>query len=50
MRNGLKNEMLYANGLVLTSKTIEGLRKKFWKWKEAFESKGLKVNLSKFVF
>ena len=24
---------------------MEGLREKFWKWKEAFESKGLKVNL-----
>ena len=26
---------------------MEGLREKFWKWKEAFESKGLKVNLRK---
>ena len=26
---------------------MEGLREKFWKWKEAFESKGLKVNLGK---
>ena len=25
----------------------EGLREKFWKWREAFESKGLKVNLEK---
>ena len=24
---------------------MQGLREKFWKWKEAFESKGLKVNL-----
>ncbi|XP_044164468.1 uncharacterized protein LOC122948563 [Acropora millepora] len=45
VRNGLKNEMLY--GLVLTSKTIEGLREKFWKWKVAYERKGLKVNLGK---
>ncbi|XP_044179666.1 uncharacterized protein LOC122961149 [Acropora millepora] len=37
--------MLYADDLVLTSKTMEGLNEKFWKWKEAFESKGLKVNL-----
>ena len=29
------------------SETIEGLRNKFLKWKEAFESKGLKVNLPK---
>ena len=26
---------------------MEGLREKFWKWKEAFKSKGLKVNLGK---
>ena len=40
-------EMLYANDLVLTGESMEGLRKRFWKWKEAFESKGLKVNLGK---
>ena len=39
--------MLYADDLVLTSETMEGLREKFWKWKEAFESSGLKVNLGK---
>ena len=32
---------------VLKSETIEGLMDKFLKWKEAFESKGLKVNLRK---
>ena len=47
VRNGLISEMLYADDLVLTSETMEGLREKFWKWKEAFESKGLKVNLGK---
>ena len=47
VRNGLMSEMLYADDLVLTSETMEGLREKFWKWKEAFESKGLKVNLGK---
>jgi len=40
VRNGLMSEMLYADDLVLTSETMEGLREKFWKWKEAFESKG----------
>jgi len=44
VRNGL---MLCADDLVLTSETMEGLREKFWKWKEAFDSKGLKVNLGK---
>ena len=44
VRNGLMSEMLYADYLVLTSETMEGLGEKFWKWKE---SKGLKVNLGK---
>ena len=37
--------LLYADDLVLASETIEGLWNKFLKWKEAFVSKGLKVNL-----
>ena len=45
VRNGLMREMLYMDNLALTSETMEGLREKFWKWKEAFESKGLKVNI-----
>ena len=45
VRNGLMSEMLYTDNLVLMSEALEGLREKFWKWKEAFESKGLKVNL-----
>ena len=47
VRNGSMSEMLYTDDLVLTSETMEGLREKFWKLKEAFESKGLKVNLVK---
>ena len=47
VRNALMSEMLYADDLVLMSESMEGLREKFWKWKEAFESKGLKVNLRK---
>lgn len=46
-REGLMGEMLYADDLVLMSDTMEGLREKFVKWREAFESKGLKVNLGK---
>ena len=41
------DKLLYADDLVLMSKKIEGLRNKFIKWKEAFESNGLKVNLEK---
>ena len=47
VRNGLMSEMLYADDLVLMSEAMDGLQEKFWKWKEAFESKGLKVNLGK---
>ena len=32
---------------MLMSETVSGLRNKFLKWKEAFESKGLKVSLRK---
>ena len=49
VRNVLISEMFYADDLALTSEMMEGLivREKFWKWKEAFESMGLKVNLGK---
>ena len=43
VRNGLMSEMLYVDDLVLTSEMMEGLREKFWKWKEAFESNRQKV-------
>ena len=39
--------MLYVDNLLLVSVTIKELMNKFLKWKEAFESKGLKVNLGK---
>ena len=35
------------NCCVLMCETVEGLRNKFLEWKEALESKGLKVNLGK---
>ena len=46
-REGLINEILYAGDLVLMNKSMENLKEKFLKWKEAFERKGLKVNLKK---
>ena len=46
-REGLMNQILYADNLVLISESIENLKEKFFKWKEAFESKELKVNLKK---
>ena len=47
VRDGALSELLFADALVMMSETIEGLRDKFFKWKEAYESKGLKVNLGK---
>ena len=41
------NEILYADNLILMSESIEDLKKKFLKWKKAFESKRLMVNLQK---
>ena len=41
------SEILYADDLVIIRETMEGLRQKFQKWKEAFESKGMEVNLKK---
>ena len=46
-REGALSELLYAVDLVLISETIEGFRERFLKLKEAFENKGLKVNLGK---
>ena len=39
------SEFLHADDLVLISWAVEGFRDVFLKWKEAFVSKGLKVNL-----
>ena len=39
--------MLHADDLVLMSEMSKGPRNKLLKWKEAFESKRLKVNLGK---
>ena len=46
-REGALCELLYAVDLVLMSETIKGLGNKFLKWKEALESKVVKVNLGK---
>ena len=43
-RGGALSGLLYVDGIVLMSETIEGLRNKVFKWKEAFERNGLKVN------
>ena len=44
---GQVNVLLYADGLVLMSKTMEDLNARFWNWKDALESKDVKVNTKK---
>ena len=40
-------QILYADDLVLMGETMEELRENFDEWREAFESKGMRVNLGK---
>ena len=41
------NELLYADDLVIMSETMENLKERFCNWKNALESKDLKVNTRK---
>ena len=44
---GVVNELLYADDLVIMRENTEDLKERFWNWKNALESKGLKVNTRK---
>ena len=44
---GVVNELLYADDLVLMSKTMGDLKKRFSNWKNALKIKDLKVNTKK---
>ena len=46
-RKGWIKQILYADDLVLMGETMEELRENFDNWKNAFESKGMRVNLGK---
>ena len=46
-RRGVVNELLYADDLVIMSEDMVDLKERFWNWKNALESKGLKVNTRK---
>ena len=39
-REGLMNEILYADDLVLISKSMENLKEKFLKWKRRLKARG----------
>ena len=47
VRRGVVNKLPYAHDLVLMSETMKDLKKRFCNWKDALESKGLKVNTRK---
>ena len=46
-RKGWMKEILYTNDFVLTGETLKELRENFDVWREAFESKEIRVNLGK---
>ena len=46
-RRGVVNELLYADDLVIMSEDMEDLKERFCNWKDALESKGLKVQPEK---
>ena len=47
VRDGSINEILFIDDLVLVAETMKDLRYNFWRWKEAFEEMGMRVNLNK---
>ena len=40
-------ELLYADDIAPISKTMKNLIERFWNWKDALQSNGLKVNIEK---
>ena len=46
-RKGWMKQTLYADHFALMRETMEELRENFDKWREAFESKEMRVNLGK---
>ena len=46
-RKGWMKQILHADDLIVMGKTMEELRENFDEWREAFESKGMRVNLGK---
>ena len=46
-RRGVVNELLCADDLIIMREDMENLKERFWNWKDALESKGLKVNTRK---
>jgi len=47
VREGLLYELLYADDLVLMADSMEELQRKYKKWKDALECRGLRINVGK---
>ena len=47
VRKGWMKQILYADDPVLMGETMKELRENFDEWREAFENKGMRVNLGK---
>ena len=48
-RMGVVYQLQYADDLAFMSETMEGLKERFWNWKDALESKGLRSTSEKQV-
>ena len=46
-RRGCPWKLLYADELVLMDESLDGLLNQFTAWKDSFDAKGLRVNMSK---
>ena len=46
-REGLLNEISYSDDLVLISESLDELRERFQRWRNALKDRGLKVNVGK---
>ena len=47
VRDGLLMELLYADDFVLCGESLNEVMKKYGRWKNAVEGKGLRVNVGK---
>jgi len=47
VRNGTPRELAYADDLVLTAESKQGVMQLFDRWREGLEARGLKVNMDK---
>ena len=46
-RDGLPDELLYADDLIVVAKTRELLKERLVAWRKGLEAKGLRVNIAK---